>query len=82
MSSANIPQIPQEPAPGSGFQFRYGTLPQAVRGPVLMITLGILLSADSMGGYQLRHTWPVLLIVYGLLRLVERMDGTPSVFNS
>ena len=49
---------------------------------MMMITLGVLLAADSMNGYALRHTWPVLLIVYGLLRLFERMEGTPSGYNS
>ena len=82
MSSVNIPPIPQEPPPGAGYRFSKGTLLQAIRGPVLMITLGVLLAADSMGGYQWRHTWPVLLIVYGLLRLFERLEGTPSAFGS
>ena len=82
MSTVNIPQIPQEPPPGAGFAMRTGTLMQAIRGPLMMITLGGLLALDSMGGYALRHTWPVLLIIYGLLRLFERMEGTPSGYNS
>lgn len=59
-----------------------GTLLQAVRGPLMMVTLGVLLTMDSMGGFNINHTWPVLLIVYGILRLLERMEGTPSVMNS
>ena len=83
MSSVNIiPQIPQEPPPGAGFAIPRGSLLQAIRGPLMMISLGVLLAGDSMGGYSLRHTWPVLLIIYGLLRLFERMEGTPSANNS
>ncbi len=59
-----------------------GTLLQAVRGPLMLITLGVLLTMDSMGGFNINHTWPVLLIVFGILRLLERMEGTPSVMNS
>lgn len=59
-----------------------GTLLQAVRGPLMMVTLGVLLTVHSMGGFNFSHTWPVLLIVFGILRLLERMEGTPSVMNS
>ncbi len=44
----------------------------AIRGPVLMITLGTLLAIDQLGAYSFGRTWPALLIVFGLLKLAER----------
>jgi len=48
------------------------TLMQAVRGPLLLITLGGLLTEDHFGPYPFWRTWPVLIIVFGLLKLLER----------
>jgi len=53
----------------------------AVRGPILMITLGVLLAIDQAGTASLSfgRTWPVLLIVFGLFKLAERAStGTPG----
>jgi len=50
-------------------------LMRAIRGPVLLITLGALLAADRMAGVGLTKTWPVLLIVFGLMKLLERTAG-------
>jgi uncharacterized protein YaaW (UPF0174 family) len=49
----------------------------AVRGPVMLITLGVLLSIDHFGTVSFARTWPVLLIVFGLFKLMER-SGTRS----
>ncbi len=49
-----------------------GTLVQAVRGPIMLITVGVLFSIDHFGPYSFSRTWPVLLIVIGLLKLLER----------
>ena len=76
------PQMPQQRQAYSPFIPPSGTLFQAVRGPIMMIVIGILLTIDSMGGFSINHTWPVMLIIYGILRLVDRMDGTPVVGNS
>jgi hypothetical protein len=46
---------------------------RAVRGPVL-ITLGVLFTVDYFYGYPFHRTWPVLLIVFGILKLLERMS--------
>jgi Domain of unknown function (DUF5668) len=54
-----------------------GNLICAIRGPVLLIVLGILMAVDQMGAYSFGRTWPALLIVYGILRLSER-SGTPA----
>ena len=44
----------------------------AIRGPILLITLGTLLAIDQLGAYSFGRTWPALLIVFGLLKLAER----------
>lgn len=49
----------------------------AIRGPVLLITLGVLLEIDHIGPVSFARTWPVLLIVFGLFKLMER-SGTRS----
>jgi Domain of unknown function (DUF5668) len=49
----------------------------AVRGPILLITLGVLLSIDHFGSVSFTRTWPVLLIVFGVFKLMER-SGTHS----
>jgi Domain of unknown function (DUF5668) len=45
---------------------------RAVRGPILLITLGVLFAIDHMGSFGFTRTWPVLLIVLGVLKLMER----------
>lgn len=47
----------------------------AIRGPILMITLGILFAVDQLGSYDFSQTWPVLIIVFGVLTLFERSSG-------
>ena len=49
----------------------------AVRGPLLLITLGSLLALDQFGKMSFARTWPALLIVFGLSKLLER-GGTTS----
>ncbi len=44
----------------------------AIRGPVMLITLGVLLAIDHFGTVSFGRTWPVLLIVFGLFKLAER----------
>ena len=65
--------------PGFGFNpglQRNGTFIGAIRGPVIMITLGTLVLVDYSGGLSFWRTWPVLLIVGGVLKLAERMGAT------
>jgi len=50
----------------------------ATRGPILLITLGLLLAADRFGQVEFFQTWPVLLIVFGLTKLLERMGAGRS----
>jgi hypothetical protein len=53
-----------------------GNILCAVRGPILMITLGALLALDQMGNLSFSRTWPVLLIVFGLFKLAEKGVST------
>lgn len=46
---------------------------RAIRGPLLLIALGLLFTEDYFGPVSFSKTWPVLLIVYGVLVLLERM---------
>ena len=44
----------------------------AVRGPIILITIGTLFALDHFTPYSFMQTWPVLLIVIGLLTLAGR----------
>jgi len=44
----------------------------------MMITLGILLTIDHYGQFSIWRTWPLLVIVFGVLKLGERAVA-PSV---
>jgi len=50
---------------------------QAVRGPVMLITLGALVAIDYAGIYGFWRTWPILIIVFGVLKLLERASARP-----
>jgi hypothetical protein len=45
----------------------------AVRGPVLLTALGILTAIDQAGGIRFSRTWPILIILFGVLKLGESM---------
>jgi hypothetical protein len=45
---------------------------RAIRGPVLLITLGVLMLLDHLGSFAFWRTWPALLVVLGVLVLAER----------
>jgi hypothetical protein len=46
---------------------------KALRGPVLLTTLGVLLAAHRFTDATFGRTWPVLLIMLGLMKLAERL---------
>jgi hypothetical protein len=51
---------------------------QAARGPIMLITFGVLVAIDHSGyGLSFWRTWPLLFIVYGVLKLVERLLPRP-----
>jgi len=49
---------------------------RAIRGPVLLIGLGVLLLVDHFGSFSFWRTWPMLLILLGLMVLLERVFAT------
>lgn len=55
-------------------------LVRALRGPVMLITLGILFLLRFDGpGWSIKTTWPLLIIVFGVMKLLEGMaPKTPS----
>lgn len=46
-------------------------LVRAVRGPVMLMTVGGLAAMDHFGPYGFRQTWPVLFIIFGVMKLLE-----------
>jgi hypothetical protein len=58
-------------------------LVRAIRGPVILITVGALFAFDKFSAFRFNQTWPVLLIVIGLLGLAgggrrrRRFDAPP-----
>lgn len=46
---------------------------QAIRGPILLITIGVLFAMHQAGVLHFSRTWPLILIVIGVLKLVERL---------
>jgi hypothetical protein len=51
---------------------------QAARGPIMLITLGSLVAIDYAGVYGFWRTWPILIIVFGVLKLLERASAKPA----
>lgn len=45
---------------------------RAIRGPITLITLGVLFALNNFTQYGFSETWPVLLIVFGALSLLGR----------
>jgi uncharacterized membrane protein len=46
---------------------------QAIRGPVLLITIGVLFAMHEAGVLHFSRTWSLIIIVIGVLKLIERM---------
>jgi len=51
------------------------TLLRAIRGPIMMITVGVLFALDHMTEFTFGRTWPAILIVLGVLSLGDRFSG-------
>lgn len=45
---------------------------RAIRGPITLITVGVLFALNNFTPYRFDQTWPVILIVFGLLSLLGR----------
>lgn len=52
----------------------------SIKGPVIMITVGVLFAADRFTNYHFHQTWPVLLIVIGLLHLIGGRTRRPDYY--
>lgn len=50
----------------------------AIRGPVMLITVGSLFALDHMGMFSFGRTWPLLIIMFGVMKLLERVVATPQ----
>lgn len=46
---------------------------QAIRGPILLVTIGVLFAIHQAGILPFSHTWPLLIIVIGVMKLLERL---------
>jgi hypothetical protein len=54
-----------------------GNWVNAIRGPITLITVGALFVLNNFTGIGFEKTWPVLLIVFGLLSLLRRSMAPP-----
>jgi hypothetical protein len=50
---------------------------QAIRGPILLITIGILFAIHQAGTLSFGRTWPLIIIMIGVMKLFERMVTKP-----
>jgi hypothetical protein len=55
---------------------------QAARGPILLIVLGVLLAIDHFGPASFWRTWPLLVITYGVMKLLERVVSRPEPYGA
>lgn len=46
---------------------------RALRGPLMLVTLGVLMVMHRAQDVSFTKTWPVLLILFGLMKLFERL---------
>jgi hypothetical protein len=46
---------------------------RAAQSPVLVVALGVLFTIQQAGVLPFSRTWPLLIIVFGLTKLVERL---------
>ncbi len=54
------------------------TLLRAIRGPIILITVGVLFALDHMTRFTFGRTWPAILIVLGVLSLGDRFTAHKS----
>jgi hypothetical protein len=46
---------------------------QAIRGPILLIAVGVLFALHQAGTLSFWRSWPLLIIVIGVIKLAERL---------
>jgi hypothetical protein len=69
------PMPPPMPPPISPVMPRQHTIIDAIRGPIMLVALGLLMAADQMDRYGIDRTWPALLILFGVLKLASYAGG-------
>jgi hypothetical protein len=55
---------------------------QAARGPLILITLGCLFALHQEHVISFARTWPLIIIVIGLVKLVERLLMPVPVYQA
>jgi cell wall-active antibiotic response 4TMS protein YvqF len=56
---------------------RTALIAQAARGPILLIVLGILFAMHQSGVISFSRSWPLIIIVLGVIKLIERIVAPP-----
>jgi hypothetical protein len=46
---------------------------RAIQGPIVLITLGVLFAFHQARIFSFGRTWPLLIIVIGVMKLLERL---------
>src|ERR1051326_5250835 len=54
---------------------------RAIRGPITLITVGVLFALNNFTSWGFDKTWPVLLIVFGMLSLMRRGSARPNGYT-
>ena len=54
---------------------------RAVTGPIILITVGVLFTVDRFTAFSFSQTWPVLLIVIGILKLLGGRRRRPDYYT-
>ena len=54
----------------------------AIRGPIMLMTLGAVFQFEQSGGASFRKTWPVLIIVFAVLKLLEALALRQSAVDN
>ena len=49
---------------------------RGIMGPAVLVTLGVLLLLSEFGSVRFHYTWPVLLIVIGLVKVYQTTTST------
>jgi hypothetical protein len=55
---------------------------QAIRGPVLLIVFGLLVALENHNVADFGRLWPVLVIVYGLMKLWEKLSQKQAMVDT
>src|SRR5579885_3174254 len=64
---------------GGGYEYRAALYAQAIRGPVLLVTLGALFAMHQANVLPFSRTWPLIIIMIGIMKLIEKLvAGGPA----